>query len=117
MATVLGAMSGMAVSKLVGTDFTIALTTAEIAIMGPEAAANVIFKDEISKAEDPKAMRVQKVNEYREKFANPYVAAEEGWIDAIIEPKALRTYLITAFDSLKGKVEIRPAKRHGSIPL
>ena len=112
-----GAMSGMAVSKLVGTDFTIALTTAEIAIMGPEAAANVIFKDEISKAEDPKAMRVQKVNEYREKFANPYVAAEEGWIDAIIEPKALRTYLITAFDSLKGKVEIRPAKRHGSIPL
>ena len=112
-----GAMSGMAVSKLVGTDFTIALTTAEIAIMGPEAAANVIFKDEIAKAEDPKAMRVQMVNEYRQKFANPYVAAEEGWIDAIIEPKVMRSYLIAAFESLKGKVELRPGKRHGTIPL
>ena len=112
-----GAMSGMAVSKLVGTDFTIALTTAEIAIMGPEAAANVIFKDEIAKAEDPKAMRVQKVNEYRQKFANPYVAAEEGWIDAIIEPKDMRSYLIAAFERLKGKVELRPGKRHGTIPL
>ena len=112
-----GAMSGMAVSKLVGTDFTIALTTAEIAIMGPEAAANVIFKDEIARAEDPKAMRIQKVNEYREKFANPYVAAEEGWIDAIIEPKAMRSTLIQAFERLKGKAELRPGKRHGSIPL
>ena len=112
-----GAMSGMAVSKLVGTDFTIALTTAEIAIMGPEAAANVIFKDEIAHAEDPKAMRVQKVNEYRQKFANPYVAAEEGWIVAIIEPKVMRSYLIKAFDQLKGKVELRPGKKHGTIPL
>ena len=112
-----GAMSGMAVSKLVGTDFTIALTTAEIAIMGPEAAANVIFKDEIAKAEDPKAMRIQKVNEYRQKFANPYVAAEEGWIDAIIEPKEMRAYLIATFERLKGKVELRPGKKHGMIPL
>lgn len=112
-----GAMSGMAVSKLVGTDLTIALTTAEIAIMGPEAAANIIFKDEIARAEDPKAMRLQKVTEYREKFANPYVAAEEGWIDAIIEPKEMRSYLIAAFERLKGKVELRPGKRHGIIPL
>jgi acetyl-CoA carboxylase carboxyltransferase component len=112
-----GAMSGMAVSKLVGTDFTIALTTAEIAIMGPEAAANVIFKDEIARSEDPKAMMIRKVNEYREKFANPYVAAEEGWIDAIIEPKAMRSCLIQAFERLKGKAELRPGKRHGSIPL
>jgi acetyl-CoA carboxylase carboxyltransferase component len=112
-----GAMSGMAVSKLVGTDFTIALTTAEIAIMGPEAAANVIFKDEIAQAEDPKAMRVRMVNEYRQKFANPYVAAEEGWIDAIIEPKVLRSYLIGVFEQLKGKVELRPGKKHGTIPL
>jgi acetyl-CoA carboxylase carboxyltransferase component len=112
-----GAMSGMAVSKLVGTDLTIALTTAEIAIMGPEGAANIIFNDEIARAEDPKAMRAQKVGEYREKFANPYVAAEEGWIDAIIEPKALRASLITAFERLAGKVELRPVKRHGTIPL
>ena len=112
-----GAMSGMAVSKLVGTDLTIALTTAEIAIMGPEGAANIIFKDEIARAEDPKAMRIQKIDEYRQKFANPYVAAEEGWIDAIIEPKVLRSYLIAAFERLKGKVELRPGKRHGTIPL
>jgi methylmalonyl-CoA decarboxylase subunit alpha len=112
-----GAMSGMAVSKLVGTDLTIALTSAEIAIMGPEAAANVIFKDEIAKAEDPKAMRIQKVNEYREKFANPYLAAEEGWIDAIIEPKAMRSSLILAFERIKGKVELRPGRKHGIIPL
>ena len=112
-----GAMSGMAVSKLVGTDLTIALTTAEIAIMGPEAAANVIFKEEIAQAEDPKEMRKRKVDEYRQKFANPYVAAEEGWIDAIIEPKVIRSYLIEAFDRLKGKSEIRPGKKHGIIPL
>jgi methylmalonyl-CoA decarboxylase subunit alpha len=112
-----GAMSGMAVSKLVGTDFTIALTTAEVAIMGPEAAANVIFKDEIAQAEDPEQMRLQKVNEYRERFANPYVAAEAGWIDAIIEPKVLRSHLIGAYDLLGGKVEIRPGKRHGAMPL
>ena len=110
-------MSGMAVSKLVGTDLTIALTTAEIAIMGPEAAANVIFKEEIAQAEDPKEMRKRKVDEYRQKFANPYVAAEEGWIDAIIEPKVIRSYLIEAFDRLKGKSEIRPGKKHGIIPL
>jgi len=113
-----GAMSGMAVSKLVGTDFTIALTTAEIAIMGPEAAANVIFKDEIAKAEDPKAMRIQKVNEYREKFANPYLAAEEGWIDAIIEPKDMRAYLIMNVRRLKGKVETparEAARDHSAV--
>jgi acetyl-CoA carboxylase carboxyltransferase component len=62
-------------------------------------------------------MRIQMVNEYRQKFANPYVAAEEGWIDAIIEPKDMRSYLIAAFDRLKGKAELRPGKRHGIIPL
>ena len=57
------------------------------------------------------------MNEYREKFANPYLAAEEGWIDAIIEPKAMRSYLIQAFERIKGKVELRPARKHGTIPL
>ncbi len=112
-----GAMSGMAVSKLVGTDFTLALPSAEIAIMGPEGAANIIFKDAIEKAQDPKQTRIRMVNEYREKFANPYVAAEEGWIDAIVEAGRLRSYLIGVFERLKGKTEIRPAKKHGIIPL
>lgn len=112
-----GAMSGMGVSKLVGTDFSVALVTAEIAILGPEAAANVIFKDEIAEAEDPKKMREQKINEYRRKFANPYVAAEEGWIDAVIEPKIMRSYLISVFDRLEGKVDLPLSKKHGIIPL
>jgi acetyl-CoA carboxylase carboxyltransferase component len=112
-----GAMSGMAVSKLVGTDFTVALTTAEIAIMGPEGAANIIFKDEIEKAPDPKAMRAEMVDRYRRQFANPYVAAEEGWIDQIIEPREMRSCLVGLFKQLKGKTELRPDKRHGTIPL
>ena len=112
-----GAMSGMAVSKLVGTDLTVALPTAEIAIMGPEGAANIIFKEEIGKAENPAEMRRQKILEYREKFANPYVAAEEGWIDAIVEPAALRSFLIRAYERLRNKKEVRPPRRHGTIPL
>ncbi len=112
-----GAMSGMAVSKLVGTDLTVALPTAEIAIMGPEGAANIIFREEISKADNPAETRRQKILEYREKFANPYVAAEEGWIDAIVEPAALRSFLIRAFEQLRTKNEIRPPRKHGTIPL
>ena len=112
-----GAMSGMAVSKLVGTDLTAALPSAEIAIMGPEGAANIIFREEIKQAEDPEAMREEKVRLYREQFANPYVAAEKGWIDAIIEPREIRPFLITSLDRLRGKKEIRPWKKHGTIPL
>jgi acetyl-CoA carboxylase carboxyltransferase component len=112
-----GAMSGMGVSKLVGTDLTVALPTAEIAVTGPEAASYTIFKDEISRAENPAIMRLEKTKEYREKFANPYVAAEEGWIDAVIEPSQIRPFLITWFERLKGKREIGPKKKHGNIPL
>lgn len=112
-----GAMSGMAVSKLVGTDVTAALPSAEIAIMGSEGAANIIFRDEIEKAEDPGAMREEKIRLYREQLANPYVAAEKGWIDNIIEPKEIRPFLITSLQRLRGKTEIRPEKKHGNIPL
>jgi len=110
-------MSGMAVSKLVGTDLTVVLPTAEIAIMGPEAAANIIFKDEIEKAEDPESVRKEKIKQYRQEFANPYYAAERGWVDAIIEPKRIRPFLIVSFERLKGKEETRPNKKHGTIPL
>jgi acetyl-CoA carboxylase carboxyltransferase component len=112
-----GAMSGMSVSKLVGTDMTVVLPSAEIAIMGPEGAANVIFKEEIEKAEDPQAMREEKVRQYREQFANPYVAAEKGWIDAIIEPREIRPFLINSLERLRGKQETRPQRKHGTIPL
>ena len=85
--------------------------------MGPEGAANIIFKEEIEKAEDPEAMRKEKVRLYREQFATPYVAAEKGWIDAIIEPKEIRPFLVTSFERLRGKKTTRPERRHGSIPL
>ena len=112
-----GAMSGMSASKLVGTDLTVALPLAEIAIMGPEAAAQIIFKDEIEKATDRKKMMSQKIHEYRETFANPYLAAEKGWLDAIIEPSQIRPFLIRSLDRLSGKKVIRPYRRHGTIPL
>ncbi len=112
-----GAISGMSVTKLVGTDLTVGFPSAEIAIMQPEGAANIIFKEEIEKAEDPEAMRAEKVRQYREQFANPYVAAEKGWIDAIIEPREMRPFLITSLERLRGKREKRPEKKHGTIPL
>lgn len=112
-----GAMSGMAASKLVGTDFTAVLPSAEIAIMGPEGAVNILFKDEIEKAENPKAIWEEKVRLYREQFANPYVAAEKGWIDIIIQPKEIRPFLITSLERLRGKEKARPKRKHGTIPL
>ncbi len=112
-----GAMSGMSASKLVGTDLTAALPTAEIAIMGPQAAAQIIFKEEVEKATDKKAVMNEKIQEYRKKFANPYLAAEKGWLDAIIEPKKIRPYLIRSLDQLTGKKVIRPHRRHGTMPL
>ncbi|RLB29089.1 MAG: methylmalonyl-CoA carboxyltransferase, partial [Deltaproteobacteria bacterium] len=112
-----GAMSGMAVSKYVGTDVTAVLPTAEIAIMGPEAAANVLYKKEIEAADDPESMWQEKTRQYREEFANPYYAAERGWVDEVIEPKAIRPFIIRALERLKGKEEIRPKRKHGTIPL
>ena len=112
-----GAMSGMSVSKLVGTDLTAVLPTTEIGLMGPEGAVNVLFKDEIDKADNPAAMREEKIRQYREQFANPYNAAGRGWVDAIVEPRELRPFLITSYDRLKGKEEVRPKKKHGTIPL
>lgn len=110
-------ISGMGMSKAFGTDLTIAFPFAEIAVMRPEAAANVIFKEEIAKSSDPKEMKSKKIQEYREKFANPYLAAERGWLDMIIDPKDTREVLIKAVDRLKNKVRPYPKKRHGTIPL
>lgn len=112
-----GAMSGMAVSKYVGTDVTGVLPTAEVAIMGPEAAANILYKKEIEEAADAAEMRKEKIEQYKREFANPYVAAEAGWVDAVIEPRKIRPFLITNLERLAGKKELRPSKRHGTIPL
>jgi methylmalonyl-CoA decarboxylase subunit alpha len=104
-------------SRHLGADYVYAWPTAEIAVMGPEGAANIIFKSEIMESADPDATRKLKVKEYSEKFANPYVAAKNGHIDAVINPSETRSYLIHALHTLVGKTEIRPLKKHGVPPF
>ena len=104
-------------SRHLGADFMFAWPSAEIAVMGPEGAANIIFRKEIMEAEDEEAMRQQKVQEYIEKFANPYVAASKGYIDAVIEPSETRELLLHALEVSKNKDDYRPAKKHGIPPF
>jgi methylmalonyl-CoA decarboxylase subunit alpha len=104
-------------SKHLGGDISLAWPQAEIAVMGPEGAANVIFAKDIKKADDPAAMRAQKIEEYTEKFSTPYIAAELGYIDDVIEPAESRIRLISAFDMLASKREQGTPKKHGNIPL
>lgn len=111
-----GAYLGMC-SKELGADMVLAWPTAEIAVMGPEGAANIIFKNEIKDAENQEEVRKDKINEYREKFSNPYIAASRGYIDDVIEPSVTRPRLASAFEMLSGKRESRPAKKHGNLPV
>ena len=111
-----GAYLAMCAQSL-GADQTIAWPTAEIAVMGPEGAANIIFRDEISKAENPAEYRQMKINEYRDKFANPYVAAGRGYVDQVIDPRQTRPALVRSFEALASKRESRPSKKHGNIPV
>ncbi|MBA2321449.1 MAG: methylmalonyl-CoA carboxyltransferase [Deltaproteobacteria bacterium] len=104
-------------SKHIRADYNFAWPTAEIAVMGPEGAVNVIFRREIEQAANPVARRAELVVEYREKFANPYRAAALGFIDAIIRPEDTRARLTQVFASLEGKREKNPPKKHGNIPL
>ncbi|MGI6085007.1 MAG: acyl-CoA carboxylase subunit beta [Acetivibrionales bacterium] len=104
-------------SKHLGADMVVAWPSAEIAVMGPEGAANIIFKREIGEAQDPIEFRKQKIQEYRDKFSNPYIAASRGYIDAVIEPAATRQHIASALDMLASKRESRPSKKHGNIPL
>src|SRR5512135_2341763 len=104
-------------SKHIRGDLNLAWPTAEIAVMGPDGAANIIFRDELRKAEDPVAKKAELVAMYREKFANPYVAAEWGYIDDVIEPKETRPRLINALEMLQNKRDSNPPKKHGNIPL
>lgn len=104
-------------SKHLGADFVFAWPTAEIAVMGPEGAANIIFRKEIAKAENPEEFRRQKIQEYREKFANPYVAAARGYIDDVIDPAETRAKIVMALEALENKRVKLPPKKHGNIPL
>jgi acetyl-CoA carboxylase carboxyltransferase component len=104
-------------SKHIRGDFNFAWPTAEIAVMGPKGAVEIIFKKEIDKAPDREEAIAQKVEEYRKKFANPYIAAARGYLDDVIEPRTTRERLIRALEVLRNKVDTNPRKKHGNIPL
>ena len=104
-------------SKHLRTDVNLAYPSAEIAVMGPEGAVNVLFKRELEKADSPAEARAEKVALYREKFSNPYIAAERGFVDAVIEPRKTRPALIRALRQLRSKRQSLPPKKHGNLPL
>ena len=104
-------------SKHIRTDVNFAWPTAEIAVMGPEGAVNILYRREIETAADPARLRGEKVAEFREKFANPYVAAARGFIDEVIRPRTTRPKLISALAALQSKRDRNPPKKHGNIPL
>ncbi|MDP9326253.1 MAG: methylmalonyl-CoA carboxyltransferase, partial [Candidatus Dormibacteraeota bacterium] len=104
-------------SKHIGADFNVAWPSAEIAVMGPQGAVSVIFKREIAAAPEPPVKTKELVDDYIEKFANPYFAAERGYIDDIIEPQQTRPRLISALNALQNKRVRRPQRKHGNIPL
>ncbi len=104
-------------SKSLRGDINYAWPTAEIAVMGPDGAVNIVFKDVIDKSEDPQQTRQELVANYRDKFANPYIAAGKGYLDDIIDPRSSRPKLIRALQVLQNKTDTNPAKKHGNIPL
>jgi propionyl-CoA carboxylase beta chain len=104
-------------SKHIRTDINFAWPTAEIAVMGPEGAVNIVYRRELAAAGDGDALRREKIAEFRERFANPFIAAERGFIDAVIEPRETRPRVIRALRMLENKVDTMPRKKHGNIPL
>src|SRR5919107_2829502 len=104
-------------SKHLRTDVNFAWPTAEIAVMGPEGAVNILYKRELDAADDPAALRAQRVDEYRKKLANPFVAAGRGFIDEVIQPRQTRRKLIVALARFSTKRDRNPPKKHGNIPL
>jgi propionyl-CoA carboxylase beta chain len=104
-------------SKHIRGDVNLAWPTAEIAVMGPEGAVNIIFRKELAKGDNPDERKAELVAEYREKFANPYIAASRGYIDDVIEPRETRPRLINALEMLSNKRDTNPPKKHGCIPL
>jgi propionyl-CoA carboxylase beta chain len=104
-------------SKHVRGDIVMAYPTAEIAVMGSDGAVNIISRAQIMQAEDPDAERAKLIEEYKERFANPYRAADLGFVDEVIRPEDTRPRVISAFEMLDGKRQTNPPKKHGNIPL
>ncbi|HCV33089.1 MAG TPA: methylmalonyl-CoA carboxyltransferase, partial [Acidimicrobiaceae bacterium] len=104
-------------SKSVGSDLSLAWPTAELAVMGPQGAVEIVYRRELQDAADPEARRVELVDEYMEKFANPYVAAERGYVDDVIDPVDTRAKLVAGLQMLASKDEESPRRKHGNVPL
>ncbi|RDI74764.1 Acetyl-CoA carboxylase carboxyltransferase component [Gaiella occulta] len=104
-------------SKHIRADFNVAWPTAEVAVMGPDGAVNIVFRNELAAAADPEARRAELIAEYKERFANPYSAAERGYVDDVIEPRRTRPVLISALETALSKREPSPKRKHGNIPL
>ena len=104
-------------SKFIGTDVTLAWPSAEIAVMGPGGAANILYGKQIKEAADPEAEREKYTEQYRQTFLNPYAAAKAGYVDDVIEPRETRQYIIKALHAIKDKAVSLPARKHGNIPL
>jgi propionyl-CoA carboxylase beta chain len=104
-------------SKHLRTDVNFAYPTAEIAVMGPEGAVNIVHRRELAATADPEALRKEKIEEFRDRFASPFVAAERGFIDDVIEPRETRPKVIRALRMLQNKVDTMPRKKHGNLPL
>ena len=104
-------------SKYLGSDINFAWPSAEIAVMGAQGAVNILYRKELGDAKDPETKRAELVKDYNESLANPYLAAERGTIDTVIEPSQSRAYITKAFRTLKTKRDVLPARKHGNIPL
>jgi propionyl-CoA carboxylase beta chain len=104
-------------SKHIRADFNFAWPTAEVAVMGPDGAVNIVFRRELEDSDDAEAKRAELIADYRERFANPYAAAERGYVDDVIEPRRTRSVLIDALETALTKAEQRPRRKHGNIPL
>ena len=104
-------------SKHLGADVNLAWPTAQIAVMGAQGAVNILYRTELAGAADPAALRAELVEEYEDRLANPYVAAERGYVDSVIEPSATRDHIVRALRMLRTKRETLPTRKHGNIPL
>lgn len=104
-------------ARAMGSDISLAWPTAEVAVMGPEGAVNIVNRKEIEQAENPQQERERLVAEYKEKYANPYIAAARGWVDDVIDPRETRDHLKRNLEMLRSKREKRPLRKHGNIPL
>ncbi len=104
-------------SKSIGADLAFAWPSAEVAVMGPQGAVNIIFRKEIETAADADGRRTELIEEYTERFANPYIAAERGYVDDVIDPRETRAVLIRSLSMLRTKREALPQRKHGNVPL